>query len=216
MLCKPRFLICQSGVILAFILSSCSISFKKQRLYSEPITSQKNSPVITYVEPTQYPPPQYTWSSPKHFIITPYAFHCHGTGSELITESKHIFDCEGLKHSLYKDFFINPRLVNLARHLQQAHPVQILEGFCCPKHFSFLQHLGKNPSKKLLSGEAIVLALPNDLSMDHLLTTLTSFYKHKPTPTTQFVQNGSLIQNHEFAITCINEDSYLRLVIELL
>lgn len=204
--------------LLTICLSSCTNQpLKRFHFYSERITSQQASPVVLYIEPIKNPSPTYNWMGPHDAMITQYAFHCHGTGEELIIESKHLFDCQGLRHSLYKDFFINPRLVMLARWLQKVCPVHIIEGFCCQRHFTYLQHLGWNPPIKLLSGEAMILALPPDLSKDQLLSALTTFYtKHKtPLSPTQFIQKGSQLLNNEFAITYLYQEAQLILTVEL-
>ncbi|WP_348664152.1 hypothetical protein [Chlamydia vaughanii] len=206
-------------LILLFILCGCSTTPQKRRaIHAGRVTSQQGCSVILYPQDQPCSPPEYHWLTPKQSVITSYSFHCRGTTSLLNTEEDTIYDCDGFNHSLFKNFSVHPRIIDITRVLHKQYTVEILEGFCCYKHFRFLKAGGKSISPKHLIGSAVLLSTSQNLSMEILSSLLQSLYKKKqtyPFPK-EFLFTETTVSNGEFLITATKEEGNTLLSIEML
>lgn len=204
--------------LLFCVFCGCSSSSTTQNVHSGRITSQQGFPVILYPQEKACPPPAYCWPTPQKPIITEYSFHCQGASLSLETADDTLYDCDGFAHSLYNNFPIYPRLIEITRVLNYHFPLSIREGFCCQKHFRFLQASGKSLSPKHLQGAAVLIWTAETLSFDTLRPSLASLYKKNivyPIPT-EFSIAGTTLYNGEFSITLTPDSLGTWIAIELL
>ncbi|ACZ33559.1 conserved hypothetical protein [Chlamydia pneumoniae LPCoLN] len=204
------------------LLTSCSFSKNSRTCFVTPerITSQKDCPVLLHPKSTTISPPLYDWISPNREVITAYSFYCRGQGNSIITPEGVLYDCDGLHHSITKEEFryIHPRLIEVVRLLQQDHPkVSIIEAFCCPKHFHFLEASGISLSQLHLEGTAATFALDPPLPMEKLLATIKKLYTKNSDPSlTNFIVTEATLTNPELRLTQQDLGSHTEITVEIL
>lgn len=184
----------------------------------ERITSQLGIPVTLYPISEEVPNPRYDWQCPKHHIITKYSLHCRGHQEKLETDDCILYDCDGLQHSLFQEFFVFPRLVTIIRLLNTHFPCSIVEGYCCPNHLAFSSAQGNHLSKKHLIGAAALLSLPDSISLDHIKRILPALYTQKQVLPfiKEFQKSEVMLENGEFSLKIQKMDGYSYLTIEIL
>lgn len=205
-------------LLLVCVLCGCSSSSTTRNIHSGRITSQQGYSVILYPHEKNVPLPNYLWPTPRKPIITQYSFYCRGASLSLETETDVLYDCDGFSHSLHKKFPSYQRLVDIIRILNKHYTLVIREGFCCRKHFHFLQALGKTLSTKHLQGTAVLIWMYETPSLNTLNKLLRSLYKKNQTYpiVTEFSTTDTTLSNEEFLITITTETLGTCLSIELL
>ncbi|ANH78382.1 hypothetical protein [Candidatus Chlamydia sanziniae] len=204
--------------VLLFVSCSTKESVPRYTI-AERITSQQGCHVLLYLKSSPSPFPSYNWHTPSVSIITAYSFYCHGGGKTLLSSQGTLYDCEGKRHSLTKEIFrhIHPRLIQIARLLQQHYPkLVITEGWCCPHHFRFLEAMGMSLPRRHLNGTAALLTLASPISLEELPTILKHLYPRlAPVSLKEFTLSGSMLKNEEFSLTLTNKGSHIEISIEI-
>ncbi|WP_100934552.1 hypothetical protein [Candidatus Chlamydia corallus] len=207
---------------IVILLASCSLSKHRcvRFVTAERITSQKDCPVVLYPKSEPIAPPLYDWLSPNKHVLTAYSFYCRGEEGFLSTPEGILYDCQGLHHSIIKEEFryIHPRLIEVVRLLQQHHPkVSIIEGFCCRKHFRFLEASGVFLSQLHLQGTAALLILDPPLSVENILAIIKKLYTKKSDPSlTNFIVTEATLSNSELRLTRKDLGLHTQITLEIL
>ncbi|WP_201456643.1 hypothetical protein [Chlamydia sp. 17-3921] len=204
-------------ICIVLCLSGCfNDNYFPGETLAERVISQKGCPVLLHPPQQNIAPPSYSWHSPSNSVITSYSFLCRGQSSSIDSLKGSIYDCDGLNHSLTNESFkeIHPKLIEISRLLQKSYSeLSVLEGFCCARHFQFLEASGKLISPKNLLGKAAILAIPGHLSIESISNVLKNLF---PTPAKTFQISDTILECLEYRLTLYTEQNQTKILIEIL